>query len=540
MADGGGGFNFLEPDYASVFRRRFELLQMLRADPAMLAAFKIHYANNIADFINDWGVTFDPRYLNDPLRPALMPFVLFPRQRECIDFIVRKWREGKPGLIEKSRDVGLSWIVVSVGVSLGLFNDGFVGGYGSRKEEYVDKTDSPKSLFWKARFFLRHLPAEFRGGWIEKAHAPHMRCMLPHTGSYLAGEAGDGIGRGDRTSLYIVDEAAHLERDELIEASLSATTLCRIDLSSVNGTTNAFYRKRMAGKIEVFVFDWRDDPRKDQAWYDEQCELLDPVTVAQEIDRNYNASVEGIVIPNAWVQAAIDAHVKLDIEPTGNRRGALDVADEGKDLNGFAGRQGILLDHLEEWRGVGSDIFATVERAFRICDENDYEGFEYDSDGLGAGARGDARVINERREANNQRKIGTEAFRGSEGVIDPDGSIPYATAQPVSRDKQVTNKNYFANRKAQAWWSLRVRFQRTYRAVTNGAKYSPDDLISISSQLPELAKLTNELSQPTYSINGAGKVLIDKAPDGTKSPNLADSVMMVYSPAKKRRGFFSQ
>lgn len=540
MADGGGGFNFLEPDYASVFRRRFELLQVLRADPAMMAAFKTHYANNIADFINDWGVTFDPRYLNDPLRPALMPFVLFPRQRDCVDFIVRKWREGKPGLIEKSRDVGLSWIVVSVGVALGLFNDGFVGGYGSRKEEYVDKSDSPKSLFWKARFFLRHLPAEFRAGWIEKAHAPHMRCTLPNTGSYLAGEAGDGIGRGDRTSLYFVDEAAHLERDELIEASLSATTLCRIDLSSVKGTTNAFYRKRMSGKIEVFVFDWRDDPRKDQAWYDEQCELLDPVTVSQEIDRNYNASVEGIVIPNAWVQAAIDAHVKLGIEPTGNRRGALDVADEGKDLNGFAGRQGIMLDHLEEWRGVGSDIFATVERAFRICDESDYEGFEYDSDGLGAGARGDARVINERREANNQRKVSTEAFRGSEGVIDPDGSIPYATAQPVSRDKQVTNKNYFANRKAQAWWSLRVRFQRTYRAVTNGDKYSPDDLISISSQLPELAKLTNELSQPTYSINGAGKVLINKAPDGTKSPNLADSVMMVYSPAKKRRGFFSQ
>jgi len=39
-----------------------------------------------------------------------------------------------------------------------------------------------------------------------------------------------------------------------------------------------------------------------------------------------------------------------------------------------------------------------------------------------------------------------------------------------------------------------------------------------------------ELSQPTYSINAAGKVVIDKTPPGTRSPNLADAVMIVFSP----------
>lgn len=43
----------------------------------------------------------------------------------------------------------------------------------------------------------------------------------------------------------------------------SQTTNCKIDLSSVNGA-NAFYRKRHSGKVKVFVFDWRDDPRKGQ------------------------------------------------------------------------------------------------------------------------------------------------------------------------------------------------------------------------------------------------------------------------------------
>ncbi|VEA68118.1 Uncharacterised protein [Serratia plymuthica] len=46
---------------------------------------------------------------------------------------------------------------------------------------------------------------------------------------------GDNIGRGDHTTLYLVDEAAFLQRPLLIDAALSQTTRCRIDLSSVNG-----------------------------------------------------------------------------------------------------------------------------------------------------------------------------------------------------------------------------------------------------------------------------------------------------------------
>jgi hypothetical protein len=37
----------------------------------------------------------------------------------------------------------------------------------------------------------------------------------------LKGEAGDNIGRGDRTTLYFVDEAAFLQRPLLIDAALA-------------------------------------------------------------------------------------------------------------------------------------------------------------------------------------------------------------------------------------------------------------------------------------------------------------------------------
>ncbi len=98
----------------------------------------------------------------------------------------------------------------------------------------------------------------------------------------------------------------------------------------------------------------------------------------------------------------------------------------------------------------------------------------------------------------------------------------------VARRKNI---DFFANMKAQAWWALRIRFQLTYRAVVEGMTVDPDSIISLSSGLPELAKLLGELSQPTYTLNTAGKVLVDKAPEGTKSPNLADSVMIAFAPA---------
>lgn len=514
------------PDYASIFRERLTTLARIRAEPSCLPELKAYYRENPADFISDWGVTFDPRNAERNL-PTLIPFILFPKQREWVDWVVRHWRSQTPGLCEKSRDMGISWLAMALSSTLCLFHDGVAVGCGSRKEDLVDKIGTMKPLLPKARMFMEHLPEEFRGGWVSWRDAPFMRITFPDTGSLITGEAGDQIGRGDRASFYFVDESAFLERPDLIEMSLSQTTNCRIDMSSVNGMNNPFAKKRHEGRVDVFIFDWHDDPRKDDAWYAKQCSELDPVTIAQEIDRDYSASVHGIVIPGAWVRAAIDACKKLNITPTGSKGLALDVADEGVDMNALCGNHGVEINYLDEWSGKGDDIFGTTQRTFNICDERHYPGFRYDADGLGAGVRGDARIINERRQTNKAKMLTIEGFRGSEAVIDPDGIVDGTIGSGI--DKGRTNKDYFANRKAQGWWGLRKRFQKTHRWVVDGIACAPDEIISISSACPLYLKLVAELSQPTYGVNGVGKVVINKKPDGMKSPNLADAAMIKFA-----------
>lgn len=548
MADGSGfEFDWRNPDYVEVFDRRLAALARLRAEikreideklePVVLSDLKAHYRENPADFLNDWGVTVDPRNVEIDM-PAVMPFVLFPKQREWCEYIMRKWRERKPGLVEKSRDVGVSWLSVGLGVALCLHYEGMQIGYGSRKEEYVDKAGDPKSLFWKARQFIRGLPREFRGGWDERRNSGHMRLLFPETGASMTGEAGDNIGRGDRTSIYFVDEAAHLARPKLVDASLSATTNCRVDQSSVNGMANSFAEKRWKGIIEPFIFDWRDDPRKDDVWYAKQVAELDPVVVAQEVDRDYSASVEGILIPGAWARAALDAHIVLGIANSGRRFGALDVADEGRDLNAYCSARGFVVDFITEFSGKGSDTFATTAEAYRLQSEHQDEFYRYDADGIGSGVRGSARVLNESRTEANKLSV-PEAFRGSGEVVDKLKKAP-------GTDR--TNEDFFQNFKSQSWWSARQRFYKTWLMVEERKKlvaglitadraihrYPIDELISISTSAGNHLKLVSELSQVTFSMNGVGKVVIDKAPDGIKSPNMADCVVIRFAPMKAR------
>lgn len=530
-------FDFKNPDYATIFERRIKYLKKIRKDPAILSELKIFYAENPAQFIIDWGVTVDPRKA-EKNQPSHLPFLLFPRQEEWINWFIDRWRNQEPGLTEKSREMGMSWVTIALACTLCLFRDGISIGFGSRKEEYVDTLGDPKSLLQKARYFIGGLPREFRGSWDVRKHAPHKRIIFPDTNSLISGEAGDGIGRGDRTSIYFVDEAAWLQRPELVEASLMETTNCRQDISTVRGMNNPFAKKRFSGKVKVFEMDWHDDPRKDQEWYDRKCAQIDnPVIIAQELDRDYQASVEGVVIPAAWISAAIDAHVKLGIKPSGIRLGALDVADQGSDKNAFCATYGILVQHVESWSGKNSDIYETVEKTALLSTLWDCKEIKYDADGLGAGVRGDARIINEKRKESGSDDVIFKPFKGSAAVIDPEGD-PYPKdvtddSTDYEKDTRRTNADLYANAKAQAWWLLRRRFQLTYRAVVEGQDYNADDLISISSKFPEMKNLVLELSQPTYSANNAGKIIIDKKPDHSKSPNLADAVMIAFAPIEK-------
>lgn len=509
-------FDWRNPDYVSILAERARRLTRLRESPELLAACRLHYTSHPIDFVRDWGMTLDPR-LTVRGMPSLVPFCPWPRQVEAMEFILTCWRKGVGGLVEKARDSGMSWCAIALACTQCLFIPGFAVGVVSRKLELVDQYGSADSLFEKARIYLENLPPEFLNGWT-RGDAPQARIFFSN-GSMLRGEGGSNALRGSRCAWALIDEAAFIDQPELLDAALSQATPCRIDVSTPNGRANSFALRRFSGKIAVFSHFWYHDPRKDQAWLELQKRELTPVVLAQECLVDYNASAEGVLIPAAWVQSAIGAHLKLGIFPTGVRTAALDVADGGQDKNAVAGRHGILLEHLESWSGANSDIYASVVRTFALCDRWGYDRFAHDAIGMGASVRGDARTINEKRQDTNLPHVWADEYVGSSAP--PDGRLM------TGRE----NADAFANLKAFSWWSLMERFRLTHQVVAEGRQdFDVDSLISLAPDLPELEQLCAELSQVQWTANMAGKTLIVKTPPGCRSPNLADAVCVAFSP----------
>lgn len=548
------------PDYVSVFGWRQAQVLKFKKNPELLTGALEFYRTRPVQFINHWAMTYDPRNADSGV-PTKIPMILFQRQEEFITFLQMVLKSQDSALIEKCRDMGATWLCCAFSVWMWRFQTGSSVGWGSRKEQLVDKLGDLDSIFEKIRMLILNLPKFFwPKGFSPNEHMAYMRVINPETGSSITGEAGDNIGRGGRKSIYFKDESAHYEHPEKIEAALADNTRVQIDISSVNGTGNVFHRRRengvdweagkpiAKGRTNVFVMDWRDHPAKSQEWYETRRKkaIEDGLlhVFAQEVDRDYAAAVEGVVIPSEWVKAAIDADKILGFAKSGGRVAALDVADGGGDANALAIRQGVFLESAEEWGE--RDVGVTTRRAVDACKTLGSLDLQYDCIGVGAGVKAEAnRLLDEGLMPKSLRLV---PWNAGGAVLNPDEHV---VDNKMRRGKKYDdkdsplNKDFYQNIKAQAWWMVRRRFELTWRAVRSKANdatpeerdftWEIDDLIVIPSTLPNLRKVEKELSQPTYGQSGSLKLMIKKTPDGTRSPNIADAIVMAFWPAEQRK-----
>lgn len=537
--------------HENVYAWREKQLLRFEQDDKYLKSAKAWYKDRPIEFINHWCDVFEPRN-NGTGNPTWMPFTMFTKQEEFVYFINDCVDKQQPGLAEKSRTMGATWICVGWSVHRWLFHSGSVIGWGSQDAPTVDRLGDHKSIFEKLRSLIRRLPAYFLPGDIGHEHLKQYVCLNSDNGSSIVGEVGDNIGRGGRSLVYFLDEAAHVKRPEKIEASLSENTNVPISISSVNGLGNLFHRKREGGVewsvknkdelpngyVRVFVMDWSDHPSYDQKWFDEKKSLAvrqgTAHIFAQEIERNYAASVEGVIIPLEHINAAVDAHIALGFDDSGGWSAALDVADEGRDRNAYADKKGVVLKWVEEWSK--QDTSKTARRAVALAQKRGSLELQYDCIGVGAGVKGEANRLKD--EGKLPKGLDFVPWSASHAALNP-----YEHLDPDDEESPL-NRDTFENIKAQGWWMLAKRFALTYRAVMKqrGEPLEGDedlvwdaaDLISIPKELPMLAKLKKELAQPTMGQSGRMRMLVNKKPDGTHSPNLADAVMMLYWPMPKK------
>jgi hypothetical protein len=258
-----------------------------------------HYWNACARdpifWVNAFVWTLNPRKSKTPA----VPFVLYDFQEVALIRIIHAILDGHDVVIEKSRDMGASWLIILAYIWLWTFYPNLSFLMMSRKEELVEKRGDPKALFSKIDFLLKYLPKFLVPRFLRKDRS----LLNLDNDSTIDGETTTGeSGRGDRRTSIMIDEAASIpDGPKVLKATRDATD-CRILNSTPKGHDELFWPMREKceerltfwwpmhpEKAERLYFDDKRRPRS--PWYDRQCQrCANKTEIAQELDLDYEAS----------------------------------------------------------------------------------------------------------------------------------------------------------------------------------------------------------------------------------------------------------
>lgn len=231
-------------------------------------------------FTNAFLWTEDPR-LKGPGK--FLPFRLYPRQIELIQWLWERYENGEDGAIPKSRDTGATETILAFMFHRWRFEPMFRGLVGSRKENLVDMKGKEGALMPRLDRFYRNLPKFLQiPSYVPDSPSPHrseMKMFNPELNSSITGEAPiEDFGRGERFSFTFMDEFPFWPNPEASYVSVGESCDTRILCSTPNGMD--FYGRlcnpqpdQVTGvaseSIPTFRMHWKDDPRHSVLTWDE-------------------------------------------------------------------------------------------------------------------------------------------------------------------------------------------------------------------------------------------------------------------------------
>ena len=512
---------FLLDYHRPILERRLQLIQETANNEVAQKIELERCRRDVVYWVNHWGMTYDPKSAADRDKvSAYVPFMLFERQVELLHWLEDRTDAQEEGVLAKSRDIGATWLMGVFAVHRWRFFPGWKTTFGSRKLELVDKLDDPDAILPKIRIFLYNLPTwMLPPGYDRRFHDNYCRIVNPDNNNTITGEGGDQMGRGGRSTLYVVDEGAHIEHAEMVEAAIVGNADCRVWVSSVKGPGNLFARKYMTvAPRQRFRFHYSSDPRKDDTWKEKKIKELGstPHLWAAEYEIDFSASIEGVCIPAKWVAAAVELHKMLALEHQPKLRslgvGGLDIGG-GKARSVFVARFGPLVENPVDWGDP--DTIDTAYRGLREADESGVGELRFDSVGIGESVRATL---------SRQDNLSLVVTPTNVGVPPSDKEWPDGT----------TSKDLFRNLKAEGWWIAREKFQNSYEHLLflkkeGGREHSADDFILIP---PEATHLIAELSLPKVFRTENGKMQMESkqqlASRNISSPDFAEALILTF------------
>lgn len=218
-------------------------------------------------WINLFGWTYRPKIVNASGKETVLtgaathvPFITWKVQDEAILALIDSIEGGHDIAIDKSRDMGATWICLMVFLWFWLFKGNTSFLVLSRKEGLVDRRGSMDSLFEKLRYAIKWLP-----NWMQPKDVRdrYMHLENVDNGSVIDGESTNkDAGQASRSTATLLDEFARVPDGEAIDVATADTTACRV-FNSTPGAPNAhFTRIVRAKRCKLMPLPWWRHPEK--------------------------------------------------------------------------------------------------------------------------------------------------------------------------------------------------------------------------------------------------------------------------------------
>jgi len=206
-------------------------------------------------------------------------------------------REGGNIIVEKSRQMLLSWLLCGHYLHQVQFDGDWSGFCTSRNERLVDdggENATVRSIFGRILFGWRKQPEWMRQP-LKFAHLKITNSAPDMEGVIMGESANSRTGSGIAATIFWADEMAFIPRSEDVHSALmGATYESLVYISTSNLTGNAFHRLRSDEEsgFKVIRLLWKLRPDRDQAWYDNKIRGMDVLQKAKEIDIEYEVTTD--------------------------------------------------------------------------------------------------------------------------------------------------------------------------------------------------------------------------------------------------------
>ena len=207
-------------------------------------------------FINGFCWTYDSH--KEPF--AKLPFILYPFQEEAVIEIIKAVNEYDI-LIEKTRQMGISWINLAIFVWILLYSRSRNGLLGSRTEDLVEKPGDAKALMWRVDYLVDNLPEWIKKGYDSSKNRVRKHIEMPASGCSIDAESTTpNFGTGDHRYYVFLDEFSKVPDGDAMLASTQPVTKSRIINGTPYGINNSFYELTHHSSIKKLRYHWTVHP----------------------------------------------------------------------------------------------------------------------------------------------------------------------------------------------------------------------------------------------------------------------------------------